>query len=296
MEKLSEAITVTTVGDTGASSILSVVKEAKRALRKLVELNYSKRLDEPRKTGRRIVVTSTDESVLNRLSIAKQSFSAEDRFIVCGRDPSPEFVVRLISSCRVQKPGRITFLDKDISGADEDIERMLRLMALPDADQRIFHATMPSDILYLVNARLDHVQLPLTKLQSYRAGTDEKQWSNLELDLAGGSYVYWPDLDLHLGWPELKRIDDPDYKRPIPEDLLADMKNLGMAFRDMRKERGLSRRALTEKVRDGNLSEKTLSRVEHGQQFPSAKTIGKIAGAFDMSYAELVNALASRSG
>ena len=57
----------------------------------------------------------------------------------------------------------------------------------------------------------------------------------------------------------------------------------------------MSRRVLIENINSDTLSEKTLSRFERGERFPSAKTVSKIARAFGMSAKELLDTLAERS-
>ncbi len=172
--------------------------------------------------------------------------------------------------------------------------RLVRLMAQEDANELIFDARIASDVLYVVSPNFEQLELPLTKLLEFRPGTSVAQWSTFEVDELGGLFIHWPDLDLHLGWPELKQIDDPEYVRPLSKGLLADAKQLGSAFRDLRKERGMSQLELVDRIEEGELSTKTLSRFERGDQFPSATTISKIASALEMSPSSLLNELADR--
>ena len=191
-------IMLTSLDENGLSTVGSVVKKAQQVIGTIGGLNLkSTKLNEKPRTSRyrksrfrrRIVLSSTKASCLHTAWRARDSFSAADRIIVCGPNPSPQFVTRLLASCRVQSPDRITFLDSNIAGSKNDIVRLVRLMVQGNANELIFDVRMPSDVLYAVSANFEQLELPLTKLQEFRPGTNRAQWSKFEVDRLGGLFV-----------------------------------------------------------------------------------------------------------
>jgi hypothetical protein len=65
---------------------------------------------------------------------------------------------------------------------------------------------------------------------------DKKTVVQFEID-DDGAYIYWPDLDLHLGWEQLFQIVDPEAARKAQQKSHQFNERYGAAIRRVEKKK-----------------------------------------------------------
>jgi hypothetical protein len=80
---------------------------------------------------------------------------------------------------------------------------------------------------------------------------------NFEID-ADGSFIYWPDLDVHLGWNQFLQAVDPEELRKAQRRSEGFNKRYEAAIRKLREEAGLAQSKVE------GLTERQLRRIEQG--------------------------------
>ncbi len=111
-------------------------------------------------------------------------------------------------------------------------------------------------------------------------GMTQKELQNFTLD-NDGSYIHWPTRDIHLDLDSFRLKLDENYKKKILKENLKFQKDLGSKLKKLRESKGLFQK-------DFELSSKTISRYEHGEEIPTYKALEKIAKAYKMEVDELM--------
>jgi hypothetical protein len=79
------------------------------------------------------------------------------------------------------------------------------------------------------------MEVPISKIDELLKA-DNKTVEHFEVD-DGGAYIYWPDLDLHLGWEQLFQIVDPEAARKAQQKIHQFNERYGAAIRRVREEK-----------------------------------------------------------
>jgi histone H3/H4 len=109
--------------------------------------------------------------------------------------------------------------------------------------------------------------------------------SRFELD-EDGSFLYWPEHDLHLGVSQLLQAVDPSYLADIEIRRLPGSTAVGAAITRMREERGLRQRDIP------GLSERQVRRIEKAISRLSGDAANRFAAAFQMKVVHFLEQVA----
>lgn len=129
--------------------------------------------------------------------------------------------------------------------------------ALESDNRRILDARIEDGVLRVVSPDFRRMEVPVSKIEAL-SKAEKKTVEQFEID-DDGAYIYWPDLDLHLGWEQLFQIVDPEAARKAQQESHQFNERYGAAIRRVREEREL---AVTEIP---GLSYKQLRRIERGE-------------------------------
>src|SRR5258708_32867434 len=80
--------------------------------------------------------------------------------------------------------------------------------SLESNNDRIFDAHIEDGILRVVSPDFQRLEVPISKIEEL-AKADKRTLEHFEI-VDDGSYIYCPDLDLHLGWHKLLHVVNPD--------------------------------------------------------------------------------------
>ncbi len=127
----------------------------------------------------------------------------------------------------------------------------------------------------VVSPDFRRLEVPISKIGEL-ATADKKTVEHFEID-DDGSYIYWPDLDLHLGWEQLLQVVDPEALRRAKQKSHEFNERYGAAIRKVREKSGL---AITEVP---GLSDKQLRRIERGECRLTSNATKKLAKAYGMT-------------
>jgi Protein of unknown function (DUF2442) len=160
-----------------------------------------------------------------------------------------------------------------------------RLSAALESDShRILDARIEDGVLRVVSPDFRRMEIPISKVDEL-SKADNKTVEQFEID-DDGAYIYWPDLDLHLGWEQLFQIVDPEAARKAQQKSHQFNERYGAAIHRVREEKGL---ATTETP---GLSDKQLRRIERGECRLTSNAAKKLAKAHAMTPNEYLQRLA----
>jgi hypothetical protein len=129
--------------------------------------------------------------------------------------------------------------------------------------------------MVVTSTDFERLEVPLSRLAQL-AHADEKRLAVFEVD-ADGSFVYWPDLDMHLGWEHFRQIVDPAAALKEQQRSGAFNKRVGASVRRLRVEAGLGCDGI------GDVSSRQLRRIEQGECRLTTAAIAAMAKAHRLS-------------
>jgi hypothetical protein len=204
--------------------------------------------------------------------------------------PSDRLLSRMVD-LQIRSAERFYIAEAKFFRSDEiEWEQLLRSFlerlnaAVESEADRIFDANLEGRILRVVSQNFQRLEVPISKIREL-AKADTKTLEHFEID-DDGAYIYWPELDLHLGWEQLFQIIDPEAARKAKQKSQQFNERYGAAIRKLREEKGL---ALTEMP---GLSYKQLRRIERGECRLTSNAAKELAKAHGMTPNEYLQKLA----
>jgi len=194
---------------------------------------------------------------------------------------SDRILSRLVD-LQIRSPQRFYIVDsssllRDESNWEELLRSFLgRLSAsLESNNGRVFDAHIEDGILRVVSPDFQRLEVPISKIEKL-AKADKRTLEHFEID-DDGSYIYWPDLGLHLGWEQLLQVVNPEAVRKAKQKNHEFNERYGAAIRRVRERLSL---AISEIP---GLSDKQLRRIERGESRLTSSAARKLAKAHGMT-------------
>lgn len=196
----------------------------------------------------------------------------------------PERVARL----HIRDPERV-----HLAHADSDsewraiIQRLLCAFAAGQEDgERILDAWWEGDCLAVISPRFKRLRVPLAKLRPLRRQPRERL-EKFEID-EDGAFIYWPLLDVHLGWEQFAQATDPEAYLKVRQKSAAFNERYGAAIRAMRRQRGLRQSDIR------GLTARQVGRIERGRCRATHAALSKLARTHGLSTSDYLARVAER--
>jgi len=135
----------------------------------------------------------------------------------------------------------------------------------------IIDAYLAGDSLLVRGPKHRMLHVPVSSVRAL-SGQPRSVLRNFVID-PDGSFVHWPDLDIHLGWNQFLQAVNPDELRKAQQRTEGYNKRYGAAIRKLREEAGLPQSRI-----DG-LTERQIRRIEQGESRATAGAISALAKA-----------------
>lgn len=177
------------------------------------------------------------------------------------------------------------FVVNDEKIAEEMFKKITHANKIDSASSLIMHAEiLPNGKLRVISCDFKKYDIDISNIKSLKA-MDSKELKNFEIEKYG-SYIYWPEKDVHLDLTSFKAAVDPDFKKKLLKKSLSKNKEFGNMMKAFRVSKGLSQKDF-----GGDISERQLRRYESGEQWPTFKTFEKISQIFGLSVHEYLRQL-----
>ncbi len=156
---------------------------------------------------------------------------------------------------------------------------------LENQDMLIADASCDDSRLYVMTSSGKKITIPFEQIKSLK-DSSYKVRSNFRVS-EEGSYIHWPDNDLHMDLDGLMVLIDQSYRDRAKLESLRYNTVFGAGVASIRKEC-----CVTQSEIDG-VSEKEIRRIEKGEIFPNSSTIKKMAKAHSLNFDEYLNKIAN---
>jgi hypothetical protein len=165
--------------------------------------------------------------------------------------------------------------------------RVLRAWSLGAQTELVADASIVGDHLLVRDCALNEHRVPVADIPVL-ARLSGESLRHFEVS-SSGSYLHWPDPDIHLGLDAIRHFSDPDARRAQELERLAQGQRFGLAVAAVRKAAGLRQ------VDVEGLSERQLRRIERGDDgVPRMSTLEKLAAAHSLSSEEYLARIAEQ--
>jgi len=218
----------------------------------------------------------------------RERSTGKTRLLVINDSRQSDTLVSTLLKLSIRSPERFYVAEpkkhEEIATVEALLGRMGAAVAAQESGSRILDARIEDGVLIAVSPSFKRLEVPISSIPKLNAAGDE-QASNFEIDV-DGSFLYWPDLDIHLGWEQLKQIVDPQAAQRAQRKSHEFNARYGAAIKRTREASGLSLRSIA------GLSAKQLRRIESGQCRSTSNALGKLAQAHHLKTNEYMKRVA----
>jgi hypothetical protein len=207
--------------------------------------------------------------------------------LLCDPDFPKEGIPDRLASLGVRDPARVhVHTTKSGEDAEEFIARLISAFESEPSDPRIVDAYWLGDLFVVVaSPHLRKMFVPVHDIPVLR-DKDPEDLENFEID-EDGSFVYWPSLDVHLGWEQFAQIVDPKHYLRAKQESADFNRRYGAAIRKLREAAGRSQNEIPD------LTARQVGRIERGECRATHKALGKLARSQGLPLPDYLSRLAN---
>ncbi len=184
----------------------------------------------------------------------------------------PDQVAQWMRSTNIRSENRLHVVkveDMQAPQVSQLLGRVCSALVRDGSRGSIIDAYFVGDRLFVRGPKHRMLHIPLESIGALR-GRPRTAIRNFSID-PDGSFIYWPDLDVHLGWNQFLQAVDPDEFRKAQQRSAGFNKRYGAAIRRVREAAGI----LQSKVE--GLTERQLRRIEQGESRATTAAIVALA-------------------
>lgn len=152
-------------------------------------------------------------------------------------------------------------------------------------DHYIIDAWWESEELVVLSPGFERLRVPISALPAKLRDADSGIRKDFQIDQYG-DFLYWPQLDVHMGWGQFVQAVDPMAKLRAEQKTKAFNTRYGRAIRSLRAASGIKQSDIE------GLEERTVRRIEQGQTRATGKALAKLANAHGMDVSQYMAAVA----
>ncbi len=202
---------------------------------------------------------------------------SETRFLVI-LDLALGAAMRIPTLLRLRKPDQRLFLTDDIGS----VRRWVIAPQRAQPYEGVIDAYVVGSTLTVFMGDLTIRDFPVDQVPSIRSLASE-QLKKLEVDI-DGSFITWPDTDIHIGPSQLLQAVDPSQLAEIEIERFRS-ESTAVALKYMREQRGLRQADI-----DG-VGERQVSRLENAESRLTAAAAEHFARSFDLTITDFLDEL-----
>lgn len=161
--------------------------------------------------------------------------------------------------------------------------RVLNAFCIGAEDDLVATARLTEDELVVVSCASEMIRVPIKQVPALRrlSRAERGQFAIAE----DGSYLHWPQPDVHLGLEDLRLVVDPRLKEQVFARRALEDGRIGNAIRRLRRTHGMTQGSIV------GLSERQVRRIEKGQG-TTVSALRRLASSHAMNLGDYVNELA----
>jgi len=226
-----------------------------------------------------VVAWASELMRLDRVTLPDWAHTGTRYLVVL--DVPEQTVLRLASTLRLHKPDQRLQVCRDPTV----VKRLVIALKRPAPWEGILDAYVLDDFLVVVLGDMSVREFPVNRLPRVMR-LEPALVGRFVIDSAG-SYLHWPDLDVHMGPSQMLQAVDPMYLSDV-EIRRYQMENVSQVLLDMRNDRQLKQTDIP------GLSGRHVRRLEKEAARLTVDAATKFASAFGMTLSGFLDELSER--
>ena len=183
------------------------------------------------------------------------------RLLIMNERQSADTLFTHLLDLQIRSPQRFYVADCSVSGETYYMAALLQRIASAlksneNADL-ILDARLEDGILHVISPDFTRLNVPIAKIPEFK-NVESSKIQAFEID-EDGSFIYWPELDVHLGWAQLQQMVNPEAALKASQKSREFNKRHGRAVQKVREQAGLKPGGIS------GISGKQLQRIENGE-------------------------------
>lgn len=208
------------------------------------------------------------------------------KYFVVDPHPTYEVIAPRIAKLRVGDEQRLHMATAKSSGQlRELLRRFVHGLSTLSPAETIFDAWWDEEMFVVMSPEFERLRIPLEFLPKKIQASSKAARSKFEVD-EFGDFVYWPRLDVHMGWAQFEQAVDSQAKLRAEQKSARFNKRYGKAIRQLRDQHKLRQSDIQ------GLDARTIGRIERGVTRATANAIAKLAKAHGLGANEYMSNLA----
>lgn len=227
------------------------------------------------------LIVALASELLGRDPLTLPDWADTDTRYLVVLDVPEQAVLRLASRLRLHKPDQRLRVCRDPSV----VKRLVIALKRPVPWEGILDAYVLKDSLVVVLGDMSVRKFPVGRLPKVRR-FEPALVRRFVID-SSGSYLHWPDPDVHMGPSQMLQAVDPAYLADV-EIRRYEMENVSQALLDMRRDGQLKQTEIP------GLSERHVRRLEKEETRLTVEVANKFAHALELTLPEFLDELSGR--
>ena len=186
----------------------------------------------------------------------------------------PEQVAQWIRTTNIRAENRLHVVRVDDLEAPQVSELLGRVCSAVSPQQsrgNIVDICLSGDAILVRGPKHRMLHVPVASLSCLK-GQPRNVLLNFQID-PDGSFVYWPELDIHLGWNQFLQAVDPEEHKKAQQKSTGFNIRYGAAIRTLREEAKLKQSSIE------GLTDRQLRRIEQGECRATSQALTALANA-----------------
>ena len=222
------------------------------------------------------------------VTVFREHSQPESRLLIVDEGESADTLFTHLVALQIRSPDRFYVADCVGSGKTTCVGVLLTRLAAAiscGADsERILDARLVDGTLRVVSADFKRLDVPVAQVPDL-AQAEHQALENFEID-EDGAFVYWPAIDVHLGWEQMEQVVNPDALLRAKQRSHHFNVRYGNSIRKTRQDAGLDCSQIE------GLSEKQLRRIESGECRLTSNALHALAKAHKVTPNEFLSRVA----
>jgi Protein of unknown function (DUF2442) len=209
---------------------------------------------------------------------AEPVISGAFHLLFTGPETHPDQVAQWMRSTNIRSENRLHVLkleDLEAPRVSQLLGRVCAALAETDNRRSIIDAYLVGEHLFVRGPEHRMLHVPVASIPALR-GQSQAAVRNFSID-PDGSFIYWPDLDVHLGWNQFLQAVNPAELLKAKQRSAGFNERYGAAIRKVREAAGI----LQSKIE--GLTERQLRRIEQGESRATTAAITALANAHGLN-------------
>jgi len=294
MKTLSKNFRIITYGDAFSGLKTTDLRGAVRGVS--VSKNWSLLRDRGREKGEYLLVSSKELNDSFAEVFRAHATQATRLLVFLNEGISADRLLSRIVDLQIRTPQRFYVMTSSFGSGKAHrmvfvhslLKRLTSALEADDKQERILDARIEDGVLHLISPNFNRLDVPIAKIPQFTK-VDASKLQTFEID-EDGSFIYWPEFDLHLGWAQLQQLINPEAALKASQKSQEFNKRYGRAVQKIREQAGIKPSDIP------GISEKQLRRIENGECRLTSNAIEVLSQAHKLAPNEYMTKLAETSG